>query len=49
MGRHKPQLIAAAKKAQKDQDIIHTLMGNDVSIRKEFIISNAIDINNLDV
>jgi len=25
------------------------LMGNDVSIRKEFIISNAIDINNLDV
>ena len=30
-------------------EIIHTLMGNDVSIRKEFIISNAIDINNLDV
>ena len=34
---------------KKDQDIIHTLMGNDVSIRKEFIISNAIDMNNLDV
>ena len=37
------------KDQKKDQDIIHTLMGNDVSIRKEFIISNAIDINNLDV
>ncbi len=34
---------------KKDQKIIHTLMGNDVSIRKEFIISNALEINNLDV
>ncbi len=34
---------------KKDQDIIHTLMGNDVSIRKDFIISNALEINNLDV
>ncbi|WP_075483029.1 DNA gyrase subunit B [Candidatus Pelagibacter communis] len=34
---------------KKDQKIIHTLMGNDVSIRKDFIISNALEINNLDV
>ncbi len=34
---------------KKDQDIIHTLMGNDVAIRKDFIISNALEINNLDV
>jgi len=41
--------VKYSKDHKKDQDIIHTLMGNDVSIRKEFIISNAIDINNLDV
>ena len=41
--------VKYSKDQKKDQDIIHTLMGNDVSIRKEFIISNAIDINNLDV
>tara|TARA_B100000989_G_scaffold276689_1_gene237097 strand:- start:374 stop:2425 length:2052 start_codon:yes stop_codon:yes gene_type:complete len=41
--------VKYSKDTKKDQDIIHTLMGNDVSIRKEFIISNAIDINNLDV
>ena len=41
--------VRYSKDQKKDQDIIHTLMGNDVSIRKEFIISNAIDINNLDV
>ena len=41
--------VKYSKDLKKDQDIIHTLMGNDVSIRKEFIISNAIDINNLDV
>ena len=34
---------------KRDQKIIHTLMGNDVSIRKDFIISNALEINNLDV
>ncbi len=34
---------------KKDQKIIHTLMGNDVSIRKDFIISNALEISNLDV
>ena len=41
--------VKYSKDQKKDQDIIHTLMGNDVSIRREFIISNAIDINNLDV
>ena len=41
--------VKYSKDQKKDQEIIHTLMGNDVSIRKEFIISNAIDINNLDV
>ena len=41
--------VKYSKDQKKDQDIIHTLMGNDVSIRKEFIISNAIDIKNLDI
>ena len=41
--------VRYSKDLKKDQEIIHTLMGNDVSIRKEFIISNAIDINNLDI
>ena len=41
--------VKYSKDQKKDQEIIHTLMGNDVSIRKEFIISNAIDINNLDI
>ena len=34
---------------KKDQNLIHTLMGNDVSLRKDFIISNAINVQNLDV
>ena len=34
---------------KRDHKIIHTLMGNDVSIRKDFIISNALEINNLDI
>ena len=41
--------VRYSKDLKKDLEIIHTLMGNDVSIRKEFIISNAIDINNLDI
>ncbi len=40
--------VRYSKDQKKDHNIIHTLMGNDVSIRKEFIISNAIDINKLD-
>ena len=34
---------------KKDQSLIHTLMGNDVSLRKDFIISNAINVQNLDI
>jgi len=34
---------------EKDQNIIHTLMGNDVALRKDFIISNAINVSNLDI
>ena len=34
---------------KKDQNLIHTLMGNDVALRKDFIISNAINVQNLDI
>ena len=33
----------------KDQMLIHTLMGSDVALRKDFIVSNAINVQNLDV
>ena len=38
-----------SKDLKKDHDLIHTLMGNDVSSRKEFIVENAINVSNLDV
>ena len=38
-----------SKNVKKDQEIIHTLMGNDVSSRKDFIVSNAINVSNLDI
>ncbi len=41
--------VEYSKDIKKDYKIIHTLMGNDVSLRKDFIISNAIDIANLDI
>ena len=41
--------VQYSKNLKKDQDLIHTLMGNDVSLRKDFIISNAINVQNLDV
>ena len=41
--------IEYSKNEDKDAKIIHTLMGNDVSLRKDFIVSNAIDIQNLDI
>ncbi len=41
--------VQYSKNLKKDQDIIHTLMGNDVSSRKDFIVSNAINISNLDI
>ena len=34
---------------EKDQNLIHTLMGNDVGLRKDFIVSNAINVQNLDI
>ena len=41
--------VQYSKDQKKDQSIIHTLMGNDVSLRKEFIVSNAINVSNLDI
>ncbi len=41
--------VEYSKDAKKDYEIIHTLMGNDVALRKDFIISNAIDVLNLDI
>ena len=41
--------VQYSKDIKKDQDIIHTLMGNDVASRKDFIVSNAINVSNLDV
>ena len=41
--------VQYSKDFKKDQDLIHTLMGNDVALRKDFIVSNAINVQNLDV
>ena len=41
--------VEYSKDIKKDHNIIHTLMGNDVALRKDFIFSNAIDVLNLDV
>ncbi len=41
--------VQYSKDLKKDQALIHTLMGNDVSLRKDFIISNAINVQNLDI
>ena len=41
--------VQYSKDGKKDQNLIHTLMGNDVALRKDFIISNAINVQNLDV
>ena len=41
--------VQYSKDTNKDQKLIHTLMGNDVSLRKDFIISNAINVQNLDI
>ncbi len=41
--------VEYSKDIKKDHKIIHTLMGNDVALRKDFIVSNAIDITNLDI
>ena len=41
--------VQYSKDLKKDQNIIHTLMGIDVASRKDFIISNAINVQNLDI
>ncbi len=41
--------VQYSKDIKKDQEIIHTLMGNDVSSRRDFIVSNAINVLNLDI
>ena len=41
--------VQYSKNLQKDQNLIQTLMGSDVSSRKDFIVDNAINVSNLDV
>ena len=41
--------VQYSKDIKKDQNLIHTLMGSDVALRKDFIISNAINVQNLDI
>ncbi len=41
--------VEYSKDLKKDQSLIHTLMGNDVALRKDFIVSNAINVQNLDI
>ena len=41
--------VQYSKDLKKDQKLIHTLMGNDVALRKDFIVSNAINVQNLDI
>ena len=41
--------VQYSKDLKKDQILIHTLMGNDVALRKDFIVSNAINVQNLDI
>ena len=36
-------------KSKDDQKLIQTLMGNDVAPRRDFIISRALDVSNLDI
>ena len=41
--------VQYSKDSKKDQNLIHTLMGSDVALRKDFIVSNAINVQNLDI
>tara|TARA_Y100000590_G_scaffold113_1_gene154 strand:- start:1602 stop:3659 length:2058 start_codon:yes stop_codon:yes gene_type:complete len=41
--------VQYSKNLKKDQDLIQTLMGNDVASRKDFIVDNAINVVNLDI
>ena len=40
---------ATKAKSKKDQDLIKVLMGDEVAPRKDFIISRALDVSNLDI
>ncbi len=41
--------VQYSENLQKDQNLIQTLMGNDVASRKDFIVDNAINAVNLDI
>ncbi len=41
--------VQYSKDIKKDQILIHKLMGNDVALRRDFIITNAINVQNLDI
>ena len=41
--------VQYSKDLKKDHKLIHTLMGNDVALRKDFIVENAINVSNLDI
>ena len=41
--------VEYSKNLKKDHDLIHILMGNDVALRKDFIVENAINVLNLDI
>ncbi|MDC3138938.1 DNA gyrase subunit B [Candidatus Pelagibacter sp.] len=41
--------VQYSKDPKKDQGLIHKLMGNDVSLRKDYIFDNALNVHNLDI
>ena len=41
--------VQYSKDLKKDHDLIHTLMGNHVASRIDFIVENAINVSNLDI
>ena len=41
--------VEYSKNIKIDQELIYKLMGNDVSLRKDFIVDNAINVSNLDI
>tara|TARA_Y100000590_G_scaffold273338_1_gene306892 strand:- start:1555 stop:3615 length:2061 start_codon:yes stop_codon:yes gene_type:complete len=41
--------VEYSKNNKDDHDLIHTLMGSDVGLRKDFIFDNAINVSNLDI
>ena len=37
------------EKSKKDQEMIQILMGNEVGLRKDFIITHSLEVSNLDI